>query len=157
MASTRERDAFPKMLSRCTRLMFSSTEAPTSQWESSVFVSPIKAPALIILDEYSDEDRSRFFSSIALAGMVLTYRLSYFQSCLRLLAITSFRSADMKAPAARCLFSSMLGCGRRGRPQHNPAPEQVHRVLVPGLPSLKDRSFPRHVSLPYAHRHGDSP
>jgi hypothetical protein len=31
MASTRERDAFPKMLSRCTRLMFSPTEAPTSQ------------------------------------------------------------------------------------------------------------------------------
>ena len=51
IASTRERDAFPKTLSRCTRLMLSSTEASTSQWESSVFVSPIKAPALIILEE----------------------------------------------------------------------------------------------------------
>src|SRR5271166_6023455 len=44
MSSTRERDALPKTLSRCIRLMFSSTEASTSQWESSVFVSPIKAP-----------------------------------------------------------------------------------------------------------------
>src|SRR5947209_15042602 len=60
MSSTRERDAFPKTLSRLTRLMFSFTEASTSQWESSVFVSPIKAPALMILDEYGAEDRSRF-------------------------------------------------------------------------------------------------
>jgi hypothetical protein len=34
------------------KLMFSSTEASTFQWESSVFVSPTKAPALMILDEY---------------------------------------------------------------------------------------------------------
>ena len=60
MSSTRERDAFPKTLSRCTRLMFSSTEASTSQWESSVFVSPIKAPALMILDEYRAEVESCF-------------------------------------------------------------------------------------------------
>ena len=35
--------------------MFSSTEASTFQWESSVFVSPTKAPALMILDEYEAE------------------------------------------------------------------------------------------------------
>ena len=75
MSSTRERDAFPKTLSRRTRLMFSSTEASTSQWESSVFVSPIKAPALMILDEYGAEDRSRFSGSVALAGMALAHRL----------------------------------------------------------------------------------
>ncbi len=63
MSSTRERDAFPKTLSRCTRLMFSSTDASTSQWESSVFVSPIKAPALMILDEYGAEDRIRLRGS----------------------------------------------------------------------------------------------
>src|SRR5216117_1434920 len=79
MSSTRERDAFPKTLSRCTRLMFSSTEALTSQWESSVFVSPIKAPALMILDEYGAEDRSRFSSSVVLAGMVLAHRLPEFE------------------------------------------------------------------------------
>src|SRR5271157_2296714 len=76
MASTRERDAFPNTLSLCTRPMFSSTEALASQWESSVFVSPIKAPALIILDEYRAEGRIRFSSLIALAGMVLTHRFS---------------------------------------------------------------------------------
>src|ERR1700730_8837472 len=76
MSSTRDRDAFPKMLSRCARLMFSSTEASISQWESNVFVSPIKAPALMILDEYGAEDRSRFSGSIVLAGMVLAHRLS---------------------------------------------------------------------------------
>src|SRR5487761_318077 len=32
-----------------------------SQWESSVFVSPINAPALMILDEYGAEVRCRFF------------------------------------------------------------------------------------------------
>src|SRR4051794_19575892 len=83
MASTRERDAFPKTLSRWARLMFSLTEALTSQWERSVFVSPIKAPALIILDEYSAEGRSRFSSSIALAGMVLTHRHSYCEFAAR--------------------------------------------------------------------------
>jgi hypothetical protein len=40
--------------------MFLSTEASTSQWESSVFVSPIKAPALMILDEYGAAGRCRF-------------------------------------------------------------------------------------------------
>jgi len=35
--------------------MFSPAEASTSQWESSVFVSPIKAPALMILDVYEAE------------------------------------------------------------------------------------------------------
>src|SRR5437773_2459398 len=79
MSSTRERDAFPKTLSRCTRFMFSSTEASTSQWESSVFVSPIKAPALIILDEYGAEDRSRFSKAVVLADMVLMHRLPEFE------------------------------------------------------------------------------
>ena len=45
--------------------MFSSTEASTSQWESSVFVSPIKAPALMILDEYGLEERGRFPAVLA--------------------------------------------------------------------------------------------
>ena len=38
--------------------MFSSTEASTFQWESSVFVSPINAPALMILDVYRAADVS---------------------------------------------------------------------------------------------------
>lgn len=59
ISTTRERDAFPKTLSRCTRLMFSSTEASTSQWENNVFVSPSKAPAWMILDVYGAEDCSR--------------------------------------------------------------------------------------------------
>src|ERR1035441_7918946 len=59
MSSTRERDAFPKTLCRLTWLMLSPTEALISQWESSVFVSPIKAPALMILDEYGAKDRIR--------------------------------------------------------------------------------------------------
>ena len=59
MSWTRERDALPKTLSRCTRLMFSSTEESTSQWASSVFVPLINAPALMILDEYGAEDRGR--------------------------------------------------------------------------------------------------
>src|SRR5580704_8368948 len=79
MSSTRERDAFPKTLFRCARLMFSSTEASTFQWESSVFVSPIKAPALMILDEYGAEDRSRFSGSVVLDGMVLAHRLPEFE------------------------------------------------------------------------------
>lgn len=40
--------------------MFSATDALTSQWESSVLVSPIKAPALMILEEYGADDCGRF-------------------------------------------------------------------------------------------------
>jgi len=51
---------------------FSATGALASQWESSVLVSPIKAPALMILDEYGAEDRCRFrtlgFSRFAILG-----------------------------------------------------------------------------------------
>src|SRR5579863_8805919 len=78
MSSTRERDAFPKTLSRCTRLMFSSTGASTSQWESSVFVSPINAPALIILDVYVEDGGSRFFASPRLGGIFFRHRLPEF-------------------------------------------------------------------------------
>ena len=85
MSSTRERDALPKTLSRCTRLMFSSTEASTFQWESSVFVSPIKAPALMILDEYRAVGRSRFTSSVVLVGMILAHRFPEFESLVVLL------------------------------------------------------------------------
>jgi hypothetical protein len=65
--------------------MFLSTGASTSQWERSVFVSLIKAPALMILDEYGAEDRSRFslfgcvrlvvpdFRSIAILGIMPFY------------------------------------------------------------------------------------
>jgi len=42
-------------------------------------VSPIKAPALIILDEYEAEGRSLFSSSIVAPGIVLTHRLPYFE------------------------------------------------------------------------------
>ena len=75
MSSTRERDAFPKTLSRCTRWMFSCTEASTSQWESSVFVSPIKAPALMILDVYRAERGSRSFALAVLGGMIFKHGL----------------------------------------------------------------------------------
>src|ERR1017187_8907889 len=64
MSSTRERDAFPKMFSLRTRLRFSSADASRSQWESSVFVSPIKAPALMILDVYGAEDRGVAWAGI---------------------------------------------------------------------------------------------
>src|SRR6266404_7062795 len=70
MSSTRERDAFPKTLSRLTRLMFSSTEIRISQWESSVFVSPIKAPALMILDEYGPEERKCFSVLVTLSELI---------------------------------------------------------------------------------------
>jgi hypothetical protein len=50
--------------------MFSSTEASTSQWESNVFVSPIKAPALMILDEYGVKGWALSGSTV-LAGMIL--------------------------------------------------------------------------------------
>ena len=43
--------------------------ASTSQWESSVFVSPIKAPALMILDVYGASDRSCFVFSEFVAIM----------------------------------------------------------------------------------------
>ena len=59
--------------------MFSSTEASTSQWESSVFVSPIKAPALMILDEYGADERGRLSGSVGLAGMALAHRLPEFE------------------------------------------------------------------------------
>jgi hypothetical protein len=59
--------------------MFSSIEASTSQWESSVFVSPIKAPALMILDEYGPEGRRRFSSSAVLNGMALAHHLPKFE------------------------------------------------------------------------------
>jgi hypothetical protein len=59
-------------------LTFSSTKALTSQWESSVFVFPIKAPALMILDEYGAEDRNRFSSPVVL-GTVLSHRLPWFE------------------------------------------------------------------------------
>jgi hypothetical protein len=62
-----------------TCLMFSSTEASTFQWESSVFVSPIKAPALMILDEYEAEFRGRFPSPVRLADMDLAHRLPEFK------------------------------------------------------------------------------
>src|ERR1039457_129591 len=74
MSSTRERDAFPKMFSLRTRLRFSSADASRSQWESSVLVSPIKAPALMILDVYGAVDRG-----VAWAGMVLAHRLPEFE------------------------------------------------------------------------------
>jgi hypothetical protein len=53
--------------------MFSSTEASKFQWDSKVFVSPIKAPALMILDEYGPEGGIRLCSSVVLAGMVLRH------------------------------------------------------------------------------------
>jgi hypothetical protein len=59
--------------------MFSSTEASTSQWDNSVFVFPIKAPALMILDEYRAEDRSGFSGSIVSVGMVLATPLPDFE------------------------------------------------------------------------------
>src|ERR1017187_4776947 len=74
MSSTRERDAFPKMFSLRTRLRFSSADAARSQWESSVFVSPIKAPALMILDVYGAEDRG-----VAWAGIMSAHRLPKFE------------------------------------------------------------------------------
>ena len=57
--------------------MFLSTEAWTSQWESSVFVSLTKAPALMILDEYGAEDRG-WVSDSVLGGIALPHR-SYLQ------------------------------------------------------------------------------
>jgi hypothetical protein len=42
-------------------------------------VSPIKAPALMILDEYGAEDRSCFSGSIVLVGMVLAPRFPKFE------------------------------------------------------------------------------
>src|SRR5690349_3118295 len=70
MSSTRERDALPKTFSRRTRLMFWSTEAAMSQCESSVFVSPIRAPALMIFEVYRGEDW-RFSGSVVHESMVL--------------------------------------------------------------------------------------
>ena len=64
MSSTRDREAFPNTFSRCNRMRLPWTEASTSQWESSVFVSPIKAPALMILDVYGAEDRGMAWAGI---------------------------------------------------------------------------------------------
>ena len=121
MSSTRERDAFPKTLSRCTRLMFSSTEASTSQWESSVFVSPIKAPALMILDVYGAEDAKPLLR-FACAGWHI-FQIPFFLSLLP----TDFRfskpNTQSRQVGAHALYRHSLNFSvypckrRRGRGQ----------------------------------------
>src|SRR5438270_6803484 len=69
MSSTLDRDALPKTFSRRMRSRFSGTEAFTSQWESSVFVSSSKALALMILDVYGGgaDDESPFLPAFRTA------------------------------------------------------------------------------------------
>jgi hypothetical protein len=87
----------------------------------------------MILDEYGDEDRSRFFSSIALAGMALTHDLTYceFQSfCAssRFHVVSTFLSA----------FTNSATCRRRERLPNNP------RAL-----SVPSGANPAHVNQPH--------
>jgi hypothetical protein len=87
--------------------MFCSTEASKSQWESSVFVSPIKAPALIILDEYGAEEFTPFsFRSVSRATMVDPRNAVTLQdfSLALLLISTHFRASPVIAILNHCPY-----------------------------------------------------
>src|SRR6266699_315447 len=70
-SSTRDRDALPKTFSRCKRCMFSCTDTPTSQWESSVFVSASNAPALIIFDVYGARASRSFVHLMSIVRLAM--------------------------------------------------------------------------------------
>jgi hypothetical protein len=86
-----------------------SASVNNPQWESSVFVFPIQAPGLMILDEYGAEDRNRFSSSGVLCGMALAHRYSHQERrdgsppspCTR-----PFKSESNKLPRVRWLMDS---------------------------------------------------
>jgi hypothetical protein len=117
--------------------MFLSTEASTSQWESSVFVSPIKAPALMILDEYA-ADRSCFSGSVLLDGMVLGYRLPEldFQS-LSMLSIIPAMGGLMDAAPPLVRHAS----------QRSAQGEQPHTLERAFMRFGWQRSLPQRISV----------